>query len=292
MAMRHRTPLFALILAPFALWALVLAWEHALLPLLVSVWRSDVVVRARLASDDPATRSKALRDAASARPAGPALIGKVVEIMRADPAPAVRIDAAGALGTVGNRQPLPAEAKQALAVLVLTARDDALLSAAVKAVGQAAAQNPVVEEVSQRIVRIFNERHLEWVYPSAAEALGAIGAAQALPGAVHAAMQALFVSTTRPGEPENLARAFAQIAAGQTLPAPILDALAATLEGERNERIRIQALYALAHAHAYYPQSRALLTAATQDARADVRSAATQPGASRCCRSRAMTIPG
>jgi hypothetical protein len=43
MAIRHRTPLIALILAPFALWALVLAWEHALLPLLSPVWRSGGV---------------------------------------------------------------------------------------------------------------------------------------------------------------------------------------------------------------------------------------------------------
>jgi hypothetical protein len=102
-------------------------------------------------------------------------------------------------------------------------------------VGQVAAQNRVAEDVIQRIVRIFNEQHLEWVYPSAAEALGALGAAQALPREVHAAMQALFENSRRPGERENLARAFAQIAAGQTLPAPILDALAATLEVEPNE---------------------------------------------------------
>jgi len=43
MAIRHRTPLIALILAPFALWALVLAWEHALLPLLSPAWRSGGV---------------------------------------------------------------------------------------------------------------------------------------------------------------------------------------------------------------------------------------------------------
>ncbi|MBI3918766.1 MAG: hypothetical protein HY322_17375 [Betaproteobacteria bacterium] len=43
MAIRHRTPLIALVLAPFALWALVLAWEHALLPLLSPAWRSGGV---------------------------------------------------------------------------------------------------------------------------------------------------------------------------------------------------------------------------------------------------------
>lgn len=105
--------------------------------------------------------------------------------------------------------------------------------------------------------------------------LALIGAAQALPGEVHAAMNAVFVNSRRPGERENLARAFAQIAAGQMLPAPILDALAATLGGERNERIRIQVIDALAHASAYYPRSRDLLTAATQDAHPEVRSAAT-----------------
>ena len=46
MAIRRRTPLLALILAPVALWALVLAWEHVLVPLYVSVWRGDVVTRA------------------------------------------------------------------------------------------------------------------------------------------------------------------------------------------------------------------------------------------------------
>jgi hypothetical protein len=43
MAIRDRTPLAALILAPFAPWALVLAWEHAVLPFSFSVWRGDVV---------------------------------------------------------------------------------------------------------------------------------------------------------------------------------------------------------------------------------------------------------
>jgi hypothetical protein len=274
MAIRLRTPLLALILAPFALWALVLAWEHALVPLVASVWRSDVVVRARLASGNQATRSEALRDAVSVRPAGAALIGKVVEIMREDRDSRLRLEAAGALGAIGNLQPLPEGAKAALGALVLAEQDDAVLAAAVRAAGQAAAKNPVAEAVSQRIVRIFDERHLEWVYPAAAEALGAIGAAQALPGDVYTAMHAVFANSKRPGERENLSRAFAQIAAGQALPAPLLDALAAALAGDDNPSIRIQALYALAHASAYYPRSKELLAAATQDTRPDVQSAA------------------
>jgi hypothetical protein len=40
MAIRHRTPLIALLLAPFALWALVLAWEHVVLPLFSPAARS------------------------------------------------------------------------------------------------------------------------------------------------------------------------------------------------------------------------------------------------------------
>jgi HEAT repeat protein len=274
MALKRRTPLFALILAPFALLALVLAWEHALLPLFTSAWRSEVVVQVRLASDDAGTRSKALRDAVSVQPPSEALIGRLVEVIRADPAPAVRAEAALALGAMGNRRALPAVAIQILEATVLEGKDDALLSAAVKAVGQAAAQNRIAEKVVQRIVRSFDERHLEWVYPSAAEALGAIGAVQALPGEVHAAMLALFMNTGRPGERENLARAFVQIAATQTLPAPTLDELAAALESDRNDRIRAHALYALAHASAYYPRSKQLVMAATRDSHAQVSAAA------------------
>ena len=274
MAIRHRTPLIALILAPFALWALVLAWQHALVPLFVSVWRSDVVVRARLASGNQAIRSAALHDAVSVRPAGAALIGKVVELMREDQLPTLRAEAAGTLGMIGNRQPLPEEARKALAALVLAEQDDAVLAGALRAAGQAAAQNPVAEAVSRRIARIFDEQHLPWVYPAAAEALGAIGAAQPLPGDVYTAMHAVYANTRRSGERENLARAFAQIAAGQTLPVPLLDALAAALAGDGDTSIRIPALYALAHASPYYAPSKDLLTAATRDARADVSAAA------------------
>ena len=275
MATKHRTPLLALILAPFALLALVLAWNLVLLPLTGAAWRSEVVVRARLANGDAGMRSTALRDAVSVRPPGEALIGKVIEIIRADPVPAVRAEALRALGAIGNRQALPATAMRVLEAMVLREEDDALLSAAAKAVGQAAAQNRVAENVVQRIVRIADERHFEWVYPSAPKALGAIGAAQALPGDVHAAMLAGFLNSKRPGERENLARAFAQIAETHTLPEPTLDALAAALESDRNDHIRIHALYALAHASAYYPRSKQLVMGATRDAHAQVSAAAT-----------------
>lgn len=228
----------------------------------------------RLGSDDPKTRQKALQDAMSARPEDEAQVRKIVEIMKADPAPGVRTNAAHTLGQIGHRQPLPADAQQALSNSVLTEQDDALLSATMKAVGQSAAQNEYPNDVIQRIAGIFDEKHLAWVYPSAAQALGQIGAAQPLPGTVFDVMNAVFTNTERPGERENLATAFAEIAKGQSLPAATLDALADTLEHEQNYRIRIQAIYALAHAGTDYPHSKALLTAATQDAHEHVQSAA------------------
>lgn len=272
--MRRRTPLLALILAPFALWAVVLVWDLVLLPLYESMWHSDFAVRARLGSDDPEARSGALRDATSARPTDEALIRKLVEVARADPDRKVRADALRTLGGIGHRRPLPAEAVQALNAVILTEQDDGMLSAAIQAVGQAAAQNRVPTEMIGRVARIFDERHLEWVYPIAAEAIGEIGAAQALPGDVFAVLNAMFANTRRPGERENLARAFAHIAASQSLPAAILDAMTAALSSDREDRVRVQAIYALAHANAYYPQSKALLTAAAQDPRRDVQTAA------------------
>jgi hypothetical protein len=319
--MRRRTPLLALILAPLGLWGLVLAWEHALLPLYVSLWHSDFAVRARLGSGDPETRAKALRDAVSVRPAEDALIGKLVEMMRADPERQVRADAANAMGEVGHRQPLPAEADQALGVLVLTEQDDAMLSAAVKAVGQArrrigCGRSDATDRAD------FQRTASQWVYPAAAGARRDRHT-QALPGEVCSRMRCCGTSAWRQ---ENLARAF--VVRPTNLPAPILDGLATLTAG--NGRIRI---HVLRRRRTPISQSKDL-RGRDSDAREDVRSATThglkiigqnapriatiavaldrslpvetrlramgrsksiaamRPGARRCCRSRGMTIPG
>jgi len=44
--MPRRTPRIALILAPIALWAVVMAWNRVLLPLSAKLWRSETAVRA------------------------------------------------------------------------------------------------------------------------------------------------------------------------------------------------------------------------------------------------------
>ncbi|MDH3691109.1 MAG: hypothetical protein OEU36_16815 [Gammaproteobacteria bacterium] len=272
--MRRRTPIVAIILAPIAIWALLQLWQHALLPLYVSIWRSESVLQLRLASDDSRIRTQALQQAMSARPEDEELIRKIVEIMQADVVMEVRTNAAHTLGQIGHRQPLPSDVKQALGGVVLTAQDHAMLSAAIRAVGQSAAQNEYPDAVIQRIAGIFNDERLAWVYSSAAQALGQIGAAQPLPGTVFDLMNALFEDTERPSERENLARAFAEISEGQSLPTTTLDALADTLEHEPDYRIRVQAIYSLAHAATNYSQSKALITATTQDTHQNVRSAA------------------
>jgi len=75
---------------------------------------------------------------------------------------------------------------------------------------------------------------------------------------------------------QDLARAFETIAkGGGRLPGPVLEALTkAVLEAERNARIRVHAVYALAHSAAHYPQAKAVLVEATRDGVQDVRRAA------------------
>ena len=274
--MRRQTPLIALILAPFVLWAVVMMWDRVLLPLTVKMWRSEFAVRARLASGDAEARSKALHDAAAAREPDAAAVAMLVESARSDPNQEVRFVALRRLGGVGYRQALPADAMQVLASTVLTGQEDALLSASVEAAGKAAAKNRIGEDVVQRIARILEERHLMWLYSVAISALGDIGAAQALPEEVFTAMNARFATGQRAGEREDLARAFSTIAqgSGPQLPTAVLDALAAALAEDKNYRIRVHAIYTLAYSNAYYPQAKSLLAAATGDSHRDVSNAA------------------
>jgi HEAT repeat protein len=274
--MRRRTPLIALILAPFVLWAVVMMWDRVLLPLTMKMWRSEFGVRARLASIDPEARSKALRDAAAAREPDAAAVAMLVESARSDPNQKVRLVALRGLGGVGHRQSLPDDAMQMLASTVLTAQNDALLSASIEAAGKAAAKNRFSEEVVQRTARILEEQHLTWLYSTAINALGDIGAAQALPGEVFTAMNARFATGKRPGEREELARALRTIAkgAGPELPPAVLDALAAALAEDKNYRVRVHAIYALAYSNAHYPLAKPLLATAARDPLRNVSDAA------------------
>jgi HEAT repeat protein len=272
----RRTPLIALLLAPFALFAVVMAWNELLLPLTAKMWRSEFSLRARVATGSPALRIRALRDAASVHKPDATLVALLVEHAQHDPERAVRSEAWRSLGFIGARQPLPAAALAAIATAVLGEQDDAVLSAAFEAAGRAAAKNRIGEDVVLRIARATDENHLAWLYPRAIEALALIGAAQPLPEAVYARLRAAFETPRRDGEREDLARAFEAIAkGGGRLPLPVLEALTkAVLEVERNTRIRVHAVYALAHSAAQYPQAKSVLSEATRDGVQDVRRAA------------------
>jgi hypothetical protein len=84
----------------------------------------------------------------------------------------------------------------------------------------------------------------------------------------------VFSTTGVPGLRQDLSCAFATIAEGQMLPAATLKVLADALDYEQNNRIRVHAVYALAHAGAVYTQSRERIMAAREDAEPDVRIAA------------------
>ena len=272
--MTRRTPLLAILLAPFALWGLLLLWDMVLRPLTVSIWRGETALELRLASDDPKMREQALRDAMSVQNMDAQRALQILATLRNDPAPEVRSSAGQTLGQIGMRQPLPAKVIQALQEVVLAESDDVTLSAAINALGQAAARTACPEAVVARIAEIFDESHLPWLYVRAAEALGRIGAAQPLPAAVFDRVNTVFSTTEVPGLREELSRTFAGIAGGQRLPAATLELLADALVHERNYRIRVQAVYALAHAGADYPRARELIMAVREDADREVRDAA------------------
>ncbi len=272
--MTRRTPLLAILLAPFAIWGLLSLWETVLRPLVVSIWQGDTAVELRLASDDPDTRKQALRDAMSVHTEDAQLALEILEALQTDPASAVRSSAGHTLGQIGQRQPLPAAVTRTLQEIVLTESDNVTLSAAINALGQAAAKNACPDAVVVRMVGIFDESKLPWMYPIAAQALGRIGAAQPLPATVFDRLNTVFSTTEIPGLREELSRTFTTIAKGRTLPATTLELLADALDNERNYRIRIQAVYALAHTGAAYPRASELITAAREDNHRDVRSAA------------------
>ena len=274
-AMPRRTPILAIILAPVALYLLVQLWTFAVVPLYRAVWYSDTVLMWRLASDEPAIRIQAAKDAGSWRAEDAAVLDELVAILNTDESVEVRKVAARTLGLIGAQRPLSAGAIEALTALVLNKSDNDLLSVGIAAVGQSAAENRYPDVVSERIVEIAGEQRPEWAYPRTAEALGQIGAAQPLPDTVFAFMNTRFTDPQRAGEREDLAHAFAEIAKGRLLlPVTTLDLLAAAFEAEPNRRIRKAILYALAYAAEDYPPAITLITAATSDPDGDIASIA------------------
>ncbi len=274
-AMPRRTPILAIILAPVALYLLVQLWTYAVVPLYRGVWYSDTVLKWRLASDEPAIRIQAAKDAGSWRAEDAAVLDELVAILKTDESVEVRKASATTLGLLGAQRPLSAGAIEALSTLVLTDSVNDLLSVVIAAVGQSAAENRYPDSVVERIAEISTEKHQEWAYPRAAMALGQIGAAQPLPDTVFAFMNTRFTDPQRAAEREDLAQAFAEIAKGRQLPpATTLDLLAAAFEAEPNRRIRKAILYALAYAADDYPPAITLITAATGDPDGDIASIA------------------
>lgn len=94
----RRTPLLAIILAPVALYLLVLLWEQALVPLWRSVWYSDTVLQWRLDSARPELRIDAIKDAASRRAGDVVLLDELAERLQSDESKGVRMAAAASLG--------------------------------------------------------------------------------------------------------------------------------------------------------------------------------------------------
>jgi HEAT repeat protein len=272
--MPRRTPILAIILAPVALYLLVQLWGHALVPLYRTVWYSDTVLKWRLASDEPAMRISAAKDAGSWRTEDVTLLNELVASLKTDESVEVRKAAANTLGGLGSQRPLSADAIQALSELVLNEQDEAMLSAAITAVGQSAAENRYPDEVAERIAVTFSEKRLAWHYPNSARALGQIGAGQPLPDSVFVIMNSLFTDSQRPGEREEMANAFAEMAKGQSLPVTTLDMLAAAFADEPNYRIRKAILYALTYSVEDYPRAMTLITAATSDPNKDIVSTA------------------
>ena len=273
--MPRRTPILAIILAPVALYLLVQLWTHAVVPLYRVVWYSDTVLMWRLASDEPAIRIQAAKDAGSARAADATVLDELVAILKTDESVEVRKVAASTLGLLGAQRPLSTGAIETLTTLVMTESDNVVLSAVIVAVGQSAAENRYPDAVSERIVEIAGEKRPEWAYPRTAEALGQIGAAQPLPDTVFAFMNTRFTDPQRAGERENLAHAFAEIAKGRRLlPVTTLDLLAAAFEAEPNRRIRKAILYALAYVADDYPPAIIVITVATSDPDGDIASIA------------------
>ena len=153
--MTRRTPL----LAPIALWGLLLLWDTVLKPFYLALWRGETAVELRLASDDPKIPEQALRDAMSVQGMDTQLAREIVATLSGDAEPDVRASAGQTLGQIGQHQPLPVEVMRALHEIVLTESDDVTLSAAINALGQAAASNACPEAVVARIAAISMQRN-------------------------------------------------------------------------------------------------------------------------------------
>lgn len=202
------------------------------MPLYQIVWYGETLSTWRLGSEHPEIRIDTIKDIGSFVADDPALLDELVGHMQSDPSVEVRRAAANSLGQHGAKHALTKPTIEALGTLVLTAEDDGMLAVAVAAVGQSAANNKYPDHVIERIAHLFGEKHLEWLYPRVATALGHIGAAQPLTDSVFTTINSLFTEPVRPGERENLVNAFTEIAKGRLLPVTTLDIIAAAVASE------------------------------------------------------------
>ena len=268
--MPRRTPIAAILLAPVALYLFMHLWKDLIVPLSRTVWRSNIVTDWRLGSDRAETRVDAISQMASAPVLEAARIEGLLTSLEADASEDVRRAALAALGQIGAQASLTDAAIAALGSLTLSAPTDPLLNAVITAVGQAVANNRFPDEPVQRIARILEEKHGEWMYSQTLKVLGQIGAAQPLPVDVLDLMNLRYAMPVHRGERENLANAFREIAKGGRLAASSAELLANSFAAEPSRRIRTAILFSLAYATTAYPAAVELITAATTDPEDDI----------------------
>lgn len=272
--MNRYTPLWAIVLAPIAIYLFVLLWHAVLGPAYLKIRYSDTVALYKLDSEERDTRLQALKEIGSRAAADPPVIAALVRTAETDSSDRVRRAAVTAMGEISVHQALGGGGIDALSEIVLTSEDDRMLDVAIVAMGKSAAKNTYTDSVIDRIGRIFDEQHHTPVYSRAAHALGQLGAAQVLPPSVWIRLNTLFSKGTRKGDRANAAWAMAGIAKARRLPDASRELLADSFAGESNRRIRISIINALAGSYDGYPRAVELITQATRDADRDVAAAA------------------
>ncbi|MFT4564965.1 MAG: HEAT repeat protein [Gammaproteobacteria bacterium] len=259
----RQTPYWAYLLAPIVVLAIAMLFSSVLGPLYVSIRYSETVIVFQMRSETPKTRLAALRNISRIDTPSAELADELVSFTNTDSSNEVRRAAITALGHLGSKQALSGLATGTLHETLLTSDDNAILDAAVVAVGESASKNRYNEALMLQLAVMISEKRQSWLHSRVSRTLGQIGARQALPNEMFEQLNS-FVK-----DPENEIRnnpavgALSEIGATSALPIASLEILADVFETDSNLYVRIAIIKALANNVAGFARSVELIRTAT-----------------------------
>jgi hypothetical protein len=215
---------------------------------------SSQAVVARLSSPDAAERRAGLTLLGGAAPRrDPPIMGAVTAIALSDPDPRLQARAIAYLSRAsgyaktpaGPRQQLPQETIDAITEMLSAPTDSKFMPAVVDFVGNNASWHPKPDEVIARLTDLLVQTQDRALRAEILYALQKFARERGLPEDTYDALLEIYTDRRRVAthEVRAVSEVFRRAAYQQTLPAAVIEAVAAALRSHPDERIRDNAIY-------------------------------------------------